>query len=92
VRDKVILTWVLGVGMSTLGAQTVLYAEDRGLQVPMSLDHGNIDGDSMLRHIVPYLIGPDFPSIETRQLGRGFQIGVFRPIRVDHTDFFKWLL
>ena len=23
---------------------------------------------------------------------RGFQIGAFRPIRVDHTDFFKWLL
>jgi len=21
-----------------------------------------------------------------------FQIGVFRPIRVDHTDFFKWIL
>jgi hypothetical protein len=21
-----------------------------------------------------------------------FQIGVIRPIRVDHTDFFKWLL
>ena len=21
-----------------------------------------------------------------------FQIGAFRPIRVDHTDFFKWLL
>ena len=28
--------WVLGVGMSTLGAQTALYAEDRGLQVPMA--------------------------------------------------------
>ena len=27
--------WVLGVGMSTLGAQAALYAEDRGLQVPM---------------------------------------------------------
>jgi hypothetical protein len=33
-----------------------------------------------------HLIGPDFPSIETRQLARGFQIGVFRPIRVDHTN------
>ena len=30
---------VLGVGMSTLGAQTALYAEDRGLQVPMTLEH-----------------------------------------------------
>ena len=36
--------WVLGVGMSTLGAQTSLYAEDRGLQVPMTQDHGNIVG------------------------------------------------
>ena len=34
--------WVLGVGMSTLGAQTSLYAEDRGIQVPMTLEHGNI--------------------------------------------------
>ena len=32
--------WVLGVGMSTLDAQTALYAEDRGLQVPMALEHG----------------------------------------------------
>ena len=31
--------WVLGVGMSTLGAQTSLYAEDRGIQVPMALEH-----------------------------------------------------
>ena len=31
--------WVLGVGMSTLGAQTSLYAEDRGIQVPMTLEH-----------------------------------------------------
>ncbi len=43
-------------------------------------------GDSMLRHIVPRLIGPDFPSMETRQLGRGFQIGMFRSIRVDNTN------
>jgi hypothetical protein len=40
----------------------------------------------MLRYIVPRLIGPDFPSIETRQLGSGFQIDMFRPIRVDHTN------
>ena len=31
--------WVLGVGMSTLGTQTALYTEDRGFQVPMTLDH-----------------------------------------------------
>ena len=36
--------WVLGVGMSTLDAQTSLYAEDRGIQVPMVLEHGNIVG------------------------------------------------
>ena len=36
--------WVLGVGMSTLGAETVLYVEDRGLQIPMTLEHGNIVG------------------------------------------------
>ncbi len=43
--DTVLYTvevWVLGVGMSTPGAQTALYAEDRGLQVPMSLDHGPV--------------------------------------------------
>jgi hypothetical protein len=31
--------WVLGVGMSTLGAQTSLYAGGRGLQMPMALGH-----------------------------------------------------
>ena len=36
--------WVLGVGMSTLDTTTFLYAEDRGLQVPMTLEHGNIVG------------------------------------------------
>jgi hypothetical protein len=36
--------WVLGIGMSTLTAQTVLYAEDRGFQVPMTLEHDNIVG------------------------------------------------
>jgi len=34
--------WVLGVGMSTLDTTTFLYVEDRGLQVPMTLDHVNI--------------------------------------------------
>ena len=36
--------WVLGVGMSTFDSQTTLYDEDRGLQIPMSLEHGNIVG------------------------------------------------
>ena len=36
--------WVLGVGMSTLDTTTFLYTEDRGFQVPMTLEHGNILG------------------------------------------------
>ena len=36
--------WVLGVVMSTHDVQTSLYAEDRGLQVPMTLEHDNIVG------------------------------------------------
>jgi hypothetical protein len=36
--------WVLGVGMSTLDTETALYTEDRGLQVPMSLEYVNIVG------------------------------------------------
>jgi hypothetical protein len=59
--------------MSKLGAQT---AVRRGSGTPST------DVPGAWQH----LIGPDFPSIETRQLGRGFQIGMFRPIRVDHTN------
>ena len=65
--------WVLGVGMSKFGSQTVVH---QGSGAPST------DGPGAWQH----LIGPDFPSIETRQLGRGFQIGMFRPIRVDHTN------
>ncbi len=36
--------WVLGVRMSTLGAQTTLYDEDRGHQVPITLEYVNIVG------------------------------------------------
>ncbi len=36
--------WVLGVEMSTLDAKTSLYTEARGLQVPMTLEHGNMVG------------------------------------------------
>jgi hypothetical protein len=72
------VVWVLGVGM--------LYVEDRGIQVPMTLEHDNIVGtqccDTLSR------VSSDL----TRELGRGFQIGVIRSIRVDHTDFFKWIL
>ncbi len=39
-----LVVWVLGVGMSTLGVPTALYVEDRGLQVPMTLEHVNIVG------------------------------------------------
>jgi hypothetical protein len=65
--------WVLGVGMSKLVAQTVVH---RGSGAPST------DGPGAWQH----LIGPDFPSVETRQLGRGFQIGMFQSIRVDHTN------
>ena len=34
----------LGFRMLTLDTKTSLYAEDRGLQVPMTLEHGNIVG------------------------------------------------
>ena len=36
--------WVLGVGMSTIDDRTSLYVKDRGFQVPMTLEHGNIVG------------------------------------------------
>ena len=51
--------WVLGVGMSTLGAQSSLYAEDRGLQVPMSLEHDNIVGTQCCDTTVPLLVRAD---------------------------------
>ncbi len=59
-----------------------LYTEDRGIQVPMTLEYDNIVGTQCcdtLSHTSEDL---------TRELGRGFQIGVIRPIRV---DFLKWL-
>jgi hypothetical protein len=45
--------------MSTLDAQTSLYVEDRGLQVPMVLDHGNIVGTQCCDNTVPRLVRPD---------------------------------
>ena len=66
--------WVLGVGMSTLGTQTALYAEDRGLQVPMALEHDPVTSSGKAAP------GPD-PRIRHRT-----QIGMFRPIRMDHTN------
>jgi hypothetical protein len=51
--------WVLGVGMSTLGAQTSLYFEDRGFQVPMTMEHGNIVGTQCCDTTVPHLVSPD---------------------------------
>jgi hypothetical protein len=59
--------------MSKLDAQTAVH---RGSGAPST------DGPGTWEH----LIGTDFPSIETRQLDRGFQINMFRPIRVDHTN------
>ncbi len=51
-----------------------LYAEDRGLQVPMALKHGPVTSSGKSAP------GPD-PRISHR-----IQIGMFRPIRVDHTN------
>ena len=51
--------WVLGVGMSTLDAQTGLYTEDRGFQVPMTLDHDNIVGTQCCDTTVPRLVRSD---------------------------------
>jgi len=45
--------------MSTLGTQTSLYAEDRGLQVPMTLEHDNIVGTQCCDTTVPRLVRPD---------------------------------
>ena len=44
--------WVLGVGMSTLDTTTFRYTEDRGLQVPMTLEHFSD------RHVSAYPTGP----------------------------------
>ena len=49
-------------------------AEDRGLQVPMALEHGPVTSSGKAAP------GPD-PRIRHRT-----QIGMFRPIRMDHTN------
>ncbi len=51
-----------------------LYTEDRGIQVPMTLEHGPVTSSGKS---VP---GPD-PRIRHR-----IQMDMFRPIRVDHTN------
>ncbi len=51
-----------------------LYVEDRGLQVPMTLKYGPVTSSGKSAP------GPD-PRIRHR-----IQIGMFRPIRVDHTN------
>ena len=51
-----------------------LYDEDRGLQVPMALEHRPVTSR------VKAASGPD-PRISHR-----IQIGMFRPIRVDQTN------
>ena len=59
--------WVLGVGMSTLDPQTSLYTEDRGIQVPMSLEHDIIVGTQCCDNTVPRLVRPD-PKVRQRIL------------------------
>ncbi len=51
-----------------------MYVEDRGLQVPMTLEHRPVTSSGKSAS------GPD-PRISHR-----IQIGMFRPIRVDHTN------
>ncbi len=51
-----------------------MYAEYRGLHVPMSLEHGPVTSSGKSAS------GPN-PRIRHR-----IQIGMFRPIRVDHTN------
>jgi hypothetical protein len=53
-----------------------MYAEDRGLQVPMTLGHPPVTSRCKAA------TGPD-PRIRHRI--QMYQIGMFRPIRVDHT-------
>ena len=69
--------WVLGVVFKS-GCRRLtrkrLYAEDRGLQVPMALEHGPVTSRGKT------VTGPD-PRIRHRS-----QIVMFRPIRVDHTN------
>ncbi len=80
--------WVLGVGMSTLDAQTVLYTEDRGHQVPMTRELTTLWGLNFVTHRpVPHRTW--LPLYRDSTVRQGFQIGTFRPIRVDHTDFFQ---
>jgi hypothetical protein len=66
--------WVLGVGMSTLDAQTVCTPRIGDSQVPMTLEHDPVTSNNKTAP------GPD-PRIRHR-----IQIGMFRPIRVDHTN------
>ena len=72
----IVYTYLCNHILPKLGAQTVVR---RGSGTPST------DGPGTCQH----LIGPDFPSIETRQLVRGFQIGMFRTIRVDHTNWLQ---
>ncbi len=65
--------WVLGVGMSTLDAQTTV-SRVSGLRVPMALEHGPVTSS-----------GKSAPGSDPRIRYR-IQIGMFRPIRVDHTN------
>ena len=44
--------------MSTLGAETSLYDEDRGIQVPMTLEHVIIVGTQCCDNTVPRLVRP----------------------------------
>ena len=76
----------LEIRMLTLDT-TSLYAEDRGLQVPMTLEHGSIVGTQCCDNTVPRLVRPD-PRVSQRI----FPLDTFRSIGMDHTVFHKWII
>ena len=66
---------------------TSLYAEDRGLQVPMTLEHDKIVGTRFC-DTVPRLVRPD-PRVRQRIYT---SLDTFRSRRMDHTVFHKCLI
>ena len=74
----------LGIRMLTLDT-TSLYAEDRGLQVPMALEHGSIVGTQCCDNTFPRLVRPD-PRVRQRIYT---SLDTFRSRRMDHTVFHK---
>ena len=71
----------MGIRMLTFDTKTSLYTEDRGIQVPMTLENDKIVGTQVLWHTVPYLVRPD-PRVKQRIY---ISLDTFRSRRMDHT-------